>query len=582
MSSVVLQVRDLRVVYRSGTERVVAVDGVNLDLQHGEPLGIVGESGSGKTSLATALVQLRPEATLTGSVIFDGRELIGLHESELRQLRGARIALAVQGSSNAFSPVHRLIRQMIDALSAHGCSASEARNRLLDAADRMHLHTLLLERYPHQLSGGEKQRAMLAMAIAQRPLVLIADEPTSGLDPITAAAVLDDLRTVQADAGFGLIIASHNVVDVLRSTDRVAILYTGRVVEMGASDDVIRNPRHPYTWGLMSSQPALNSARDLRGIRGAPPDPTAPPRGCRFHPRCTQAAAICVEDDPALARHDGRLVACHFGGLIAALSAHDVYYTYPGGNAPAVAGVTLVVRHGEVVAVVGETGSGKTTLARLLVGLLRPQGGRVSLGERRIDDIPSAEMSALRRRLQMVFQDPYEALSTRLTVAELVREPLDIQEIGSRSERDLRVMEILRALHLPVTEAFLGSYSHQLSGGQLQRLGVARALVLEPDVVIADEPVSMLDGSEQANLLNLLKSIQIERGLALVLVSHDIAAACRLADRVVVMHDGRVVEAGSSEAIALHPKDQYTSRLVAASRAVEGDRSGNGQEAEGG
>lgn len=577
VSEPVLRVRDLRVVYRAGSARVAAVDGVSLEVERGERLGIVGESGSGKTSLATALVQLRPEAAITGSIAFEGRELLGLPEAELRQIRGASLALALQGSGSAFSPVHPLLRQMIDAITAHGPSAADARARIVEAAGRMHLRAALLDRYPHQLSGGEKQRAMLAMAIAQRPAVLIADEPTGGLDPITAAAALDDLRAVQSETGFALVVVSHSIVDVLRCTDRVAVLYCGRIVESGDADGVVHEPRHPYTVGLMASQPALNSIRDLRGIRGAPPEPSSPPPGCRFHPRCTQAAAICRDEDPALTRWDGRMLACHLGGLRAALTAQDVHYTYPGTQVPAVSQVDLVVRHGEVVAVVGETGSGKTTLARILVGLLRPQSGHVQLGEQRLDHVPPGEVAALRRSLQMVFQDPYDALSSRLTVRELVREPLDIQHLGSPPERDAKVAEILRALHLPVSDAFLAAHSHQLSGGQLQRLGVARALVLEPTVVIADEPVSMLDGSEQANLLNLLKAIQMDRGLALVLISHDIAAACRLADRVVVMHRGRIVEAGSSEAIALRPKDQYTSRLVAASRAAPaGDGSGGG------
>lgn len=567
--SSLLSVRDLSVAYPSAAGGVVqALSGVSFSLARGEALGIVGESGSGKTTLALTLMGLAPTAQVQGEIVFAERPL-PLHDgAAMRTLRWRRIALAFQASGSAFDPVYPLGAQVMEPLLTHlKLDRPEACRRALALWQEVELPADRFERYPHQLSGGEKQRAMLAMALACDPDLLIVDEPTSGLDVLTRRHIRGLLRT-RRERGLTLIVISHDFADVADLTDRALVLYAGQVAELGPTAPVLDDPAHPYTWGLVNAYPRMDRAKDLGGIRGQPPDPMSPPSGCPFHPRCTQAVARCASEVPPLTPADGRLIACHLGGLQTLLEVRGLSKTFPGGLA-AVREADLVVREGEVVALVGQTGSGKTTLARCLVGLTEPDTGRIRIEGQDLGALRGAARQAARQRLQLIFQDPFEALSPRLTVLELVREPLDIQRLGDRAERDARARRALADVRLPTTAAFLGTYGHQLSGGQLQRVALARALVLEPKLIVADEPVAMLDASEQARVLRLLKDVQNERGMGLLLISHDLALVRKVADRIVVMRRGAIVEAGLSQQILSRPAHAYTRALLAA--AGDGD-----------
>jgi peptide/nickel transport system ATP-binding protein len=575
MNEPLLSVRDLRVHFVPGGGHdgavVRAVDGVSFDLASGGALAIVGETGSGKTTIGRALLGLHPPGSTRGSIRLAGRELVGLPEEEWRPIRWRRVAMAVQGAGSAFDPVYCIGEQIAEPLREHlGLSPSEAAERAGLLAEQVGLEARHLRAYPHQLSGGEKQRAMLAMALSCEPEVLIVDEPTSGQDVLSRARLIDLLRRVRQETA--LILISHDLAAAARVADRVAVLYAGKLAEGGAAQEVLEQPRHPYTWGLLNAYPNMTTARDLRGIRGRAPEASDPPTGCRFHPRCTQAVELCRQTDPPLVEVGGRLIACHLGGLQTLLQARDLRKAFAtndnGGAVTAVHGANLEVYEGEVVALVGETGSGKTTLGRLLVGLLEADGGHVVFEGQDLADVSGRARKALRRRIQFIAQDPFDAVSPRLTVAEIVREPLDVQKVGTAAERDQTVREALLAVGLPTEPAFLGRRAHELSGGQLQRVAIARALVLDPKLVVADEPVSMLDASEQAKVINLLKEIQNERGMGLLLVSHDLALVRKVADRILVMRQGEIVEAGPANRVVTRPEHEYTRALLGAAPAL--------------
>lgn len=578
MKDILLSVRDLHVHFSPADGRdgaaVRAVDGVSFDLAAGEALAIVGETGSGKTSIGRALLGLHPPGSTWGSIHLAGRELVGLPEEAWRSLRWRRIAMAVQNAGSAFDPVYRMGEQIAEPLREHlALSPEEAAARAEALAERVGLEPRHLRAYPHQLSVGEKQRAMLAMALSCTPEILIVDEPTSGQDVLSRARLLDLLRQVRAETGLSLILISHDLAAAAQVAERVAVLYAGKLVEVGTAREILEQPRHPYTWGLLNAYPNMATARDLRGIRGRSPDPSDPPTGCRFHPRCTQAVELCRQEDPPLVEVEGRRIACHLGGLQTLLQARDLRKTFSsnghGETVTAVQSASLEVYEGEVVALVGETGSGKTTLGRLLVGLLEADGGDVVFEGQDLAAVNGRERKALRRRVQFIAQDPFDAISPRLTVAQIVREPLDVQRIGTAAERDDKVRGALRAVGLPAEPAFLSRRAYELSGGQLQRVAIARALVLDPKLIVADEPVSMLDASEQAKVINLLKEIQSERGMGLLLVSHDLALVRKVADRIVVMHHGEIIEAGPTSRIVAQPQHTYTRALLQAAPALD-------------
>jgi peptide/nickel transport system ATP-binding protein len=407
------------------------------------------------------------------------------------------------------------------------------------------------------------------MVLALDPALVVLDEPTAGLDPATRRHLVDRIAASVAARGASLVVISHDLADIARLADRVMVLYAGEAVEVGPTRTVVGEPLHPYTWALVNAHPVLATTKDLRPIRGLPPDPADLPSGCAYHPRCTQAAPVCREARPALTVSGGREIACHLGGLRTLLSAEDLTKTFARGRARirALDGVSLHLREGESLGVIGPSGSGKSTLARILAGHLAPDSGRVLLEGAPI--VPSwrrAERAA-RRLIQLIIQDPWDALSPHLTVEDLVAEPLDLGAEADRGARASLVRQALQDVGLPVADGFLRAYTHELSGGQLQRIVLARALLARPKVLVADEPTSMLDASEQARFVLLLRARQVEMGLGLVLISHDLALVRKVTDRIVVLDEGRVVEEGPSHLVTASARSLTARRLLAAAPA---------------
>ncbi|MDP9020834.1 MAG: ABC transporter ATP-binding protein, partial [Actinomycetota bacterium] len=537
-----LEVENLVVCFGGEVE---ALRGVSFALERGESLAVVGESGSGKSTLALCLAGLIQPPEVRGSVRVGGHELMGADAEDIRRLRWSTVALALQGAP--FNPVATVGAQVAEPLRERlGMRGEDARRRAEELAVEMHLDPALLDRYPHQLSGGERRRALLAMVLTLDPELVVLDEPTAGLDPAIRDDVVSRVAKLAAERGFGLVAISHDLPDVTRLAQRTLVLYAGEAMEVGDTAAVITEPTHPYSWALINAYPVMTTTKDLRPIRGQPPDPRSVPSGCPFHPRCTQAEDVCWQEHPDLRLSRGRQVACHFGGLKTLLSARGVSKTFGSGrrSVRALREVSFEVREGEAVGLIGPSGSGKSTLARILTGHLAPDGGEVILEDAPLPTSWRGAARHRRRRVQLVMQDPWDALSPRLTVAELVREPLDLAKEADRPQRDHAVAEALESVGLPPSGSFLGARTHELSGGQLQRIALARALVVRPKLLVADEPSSMLDASEQARLLVVLRERQAEMGLGLVFVSHDMAVVRKVTDRIVVLGAGRVVEEG--------------------------------------
>lgn len=558
--SPLLEVRDLAVCF-SGT--AAALRGVDLRVDRGASLAVVGESGSGKSTLAKCLAGLLQPPEASGSVRLGGRELLGAPAEVLRALRWSTVALSLQGCP--FNPVVRIGASMAEPLVEHrDLSRADARRRVDELAADVLLDPALLERYPHQLSVGQRRLAALAMVFSLDPELVVLDEPTIGLDPATAGALIDRVRAKAAERGFALIVCSHDLPAAARLADETVVLYAGQVMEAGRHRAVLGDPAHPYTWALVNAYPGLTTTKDLRPIRGQPPDARAMPTGCPFHPRCTQSEAVCTERPVTLRPSRGRDVACHFGGLRTVLSGTGLTKTFRMGRTrlPALRGASVSLRHGEAIAIVGASGSGKSTLARILTGHLEPDAGDVRLDGEVLASSFHAQDRQRRRRVQLVAQDPWDALSSRLTVRELVREPLDIARQDDRQARDTAVGEALTTVGLPASGTFLDARTHELSGGQLQRVALARALIARPSVLVADEPTSMLDASEQARLLVVLRDAQLWHGLALVIVSHDLGAVRKIADRILVLDAGQIVEDGPSHVVASAPRSDAGRRLL--------------------
>ncbi|MFF7455061.1 dipeptide ABC transporter ATP-binding protein [Kitasatospora sp. NPDC008115] len=602
-----LRVRDLRVDFTGprGAAPVPALRGVDLTLRRGETLGIVGESGSGKSVTALAVLGLLPgTARVRGSVRLDGRELLGLPGRELAAVRGRRIAMVFQDPLSALTPVHRIGDQLIEALRVHrpGLGRAAARERAAELLDLVGIPApdRALDRFPHEFSGGMRQRAVIAMAVANDPDVLLADEPTTALDVTIQAQVLDVLRTARRETGAALVLVSHDLGVIAGMADRVAVMYAGRVVETAGVDELFAAPRHPYTLGLLGAVPRLDGRRGpLVPIPGTPAPMAALPHGCPFAARCPLAEDRCRTAEPPLAG-DGHLAACVRAGELAArrpapaevypvpelpapgpplpraqrppvLEVGGLTRTFPllkgtvlkrrVGSVYAVDGVELSIREGETLGLVGESGSGKSTTLFELLRLAAPESGRIELLGRDTAGLSRAEAHRMRSRLQIVFQDPTAALDPRMPVGDIVAEPLRAQR-AAKDEIARRVPELLRQVGLDPAHAV--RYPHQFSGGQRQRISIARALAVRPRLLVLDEPVSALDVSIQAGVLNLLQSLKAELGLSYLLVSHDLSVIRHLADRVGVMYLGRTVEQGEVSAVFGRPRHPYTRALLSA------------------
>ena len=559
-----LKIKDLKCHYQTDIRTVKAVDGVSFEIDEGEILGIVGESGSGKTTVAHGIMGILPENTaISGEIIYSDHVLSSLYCSGLDRFRWKDIAIVFQNGLEVLNPVMKLGTQVTEPMMKHlDISLGQARSKCADLFRTVHLDPKWMDGYPHQLSGGMRQRFLLAMALACDPKLLILDEVTSALDAFTRREIRDLLVDLQKKNGYTMLMISHDLTFVSSVASRVAVMYSGKVVETGHVKDVLSSPRHPYTRGLVHSTPDIFAYKDLWGIPGDIPAGIEF-KGCPFCSRCTQKIKECNEATPYLiAVGGGREIACHRGGVAELLQAKDLNHSYrlPDGQyLKAVDDVHLEVKEGEVLAIIGQTGSGKSTLAHILANVIRPESGNVLfMGE----NVCKCNLGKNLNGIQIVFQDPFSSTSNRFTVLDAIKEPLDINKIGSKEDRLQMVKTSLELVHLPVTDDFLRKYCGELSGGQRQRVALARAMVMEPKLLIADEITSALDVSTSANVLRLLKGLQNRRGFAMIYISHDLSMTLKIADRIAVMDQGRIVETGNSHDVMLSPSDEYTKRLV--------------------
>ena len=607
MNTPLLQIKDLHtdIEIRSGVVR--ALSGVDLHVNPGETLGIVGESGSGKTMTALSLMGLLPQGgkVSSGSIILDGQDLTQLPLKEKRKLRGTKVGMIFQDPLTSLNPTMKIGLQVCEPLRVHeGLSKKEALERAVEILKRVGMPRpeVVINNYPHQLSGGMRQRVMIAMALVCKPRILIADEPTTALDVTTQMQILDLIDELRDEYKMGVILITHDLGVVAGHTDRVAVMYAGRIVETAPTKTLFTEPKHRYTSSLMAALPerALAAGTKLFSIPGAPPSLTNLPVGCRFAARCLWATDECragypdlsgdethtfscfhpvQEGDESPAVLQGKLDSNKTDGAAADApqishetlldvkeasreyeSAGSGFFKREKGVVSAVDRVSITVKKGETYGLVGESGCGKSTVGRLIAGLEPPSGGAIELDGRDLATLKGRDAVRIHRDVQMMFQDSYAAMDPRMRIDQILAEPMSIQKTGNARQIAERIMEILEQVGL--TEEILDRYPHEFSGGQLQRIGFARSLTLAPDLIVADEPVSALDVSVQAQVLNLMKDLQQELGLSYLFISHDLAVVQYMADRIGVMYLGRIVEEGPASEVVKNPKHPYTKALI--------------------
>ncbi len=618
-----LDIRDLSIAYRSPDGDTRAVRGVDLALHPGSIVGLAGESGCGKSTLAYGSVRLlRPPAVITaGSVTYHGRriaggsfDVLGATTPQLRALRWREIAIVFQSAMNALNPVLRIGEQLLDALRAHTPAPEEQlRARAAEMLELVGIPGARMRSYPHELSGGMRQRVMIAMALSVEPEVVIMDEPTTGLDVVVQREILRQVFELKDRLGFSVLFITHDLSLLLEVADRVVIMYAGQVVESAPTAQVRRGAAHPYTRGLLGSFPSLRGERrELSGIPGSPPDLRSEKPGCPFVPRCAFSTDACGQVDMTLRPVDGgdngsalpdHLTACPFvtaltpspavaapgvassppptpaaaavgdsddGRLV--LEAVNLSKEYRSGHGrgasviPAVQEVSFGLRRGWVVALVGESGSGKSTIAKLLAGQERRSGGQIRLDGNDIDPAARRQFRAYKSEVQMVFQDPFASLNPLHTVRYHLERALRVHSARTgRASGPAEVDALLEQVSLTPARKFSDAYPHELSGGQRQRVSIARALAAAPRVLLADEPVSMLDVSIRLEVLDLIADLRTRLDLAVLYITHDIASARYFADEILVMNAGRIVERGPAEELTQHPTHPYTQLLIASS-----------------
>ncbi len=602
-----LAVEDLHVQFDTSRGVVHAVDGISYTVNRGETVAIVGESGCGKSVSSLAIMGLlaKPAGRVTrGRVLFEGRDLLTLSAEEMRAIRGRDIAMIFQEPMTSLNPVLSIGEQIMEPLFIHlKMTKDAAQARALELLQLVGITdgARRLQQYPHQLSGGMRQRVMIAIGLACNPKLIIADEPTTALDVTIQAQILELMKDLSRRLNIAMIIITHNLGVVARYADRVNVMYAAHIIERGTADDVFLRPLHPYTIGLMRSVPRLDLPRDvkLETIEGLPPDLRAPPPGCRFAPRCPFRRDACVATEMTLRdlapnhataciRADeivaGTLVPASLPAKSAAtasttetaepilkVDALRKYFLVPLSGSgmlsskmatvKAVDNVSFTIAPGETLGLVGESGCGKTTVGRTVLKLEEATGGTISFSGVDITHRSPREMRETRRGIQVIFQDPYSSLNPRMTVGQIIAEPLHVYQLAkTKKEQEERVAELLRQVGL--FDYMAERYPHQLSGGQRQRVGIARALALEPRFIVCDEPVSALDVSIQGQIINLLEDLQSRLNLSYLFIAHDLAVVRHISDRVAVMYLGRIVEVADRDELYANPKHPYTQALL--------------------
>ena len=538
----ILEVRNLKVAFDGRT----VVENVNFSLRRGTTLGIVGESGSGKSVSTLALMGLLPKnATISGSAMLEGSELLTLDEEGFRNIRGKRISMIFQEPMTSLNPVQKCGAQVVEMLRQHEeVTAQDARERVIGLFSEVLLPRpeKIFDSYPHEISGGQKQRVMIAMALVNKPDILIADEPTTALDVTVQKTILELLRDLQEKHGTSIIFITHDLGVIAQVADEIMVMYRGKVMEQGPAAEILHNPKEPYTKGLLACRPPLEDK------------PRRLPTVEEYLEGERYAGATTDSDASPLSPHPSPL-----------LSVKDLSVTYtlkrnffgkPVQTLKGVDGVTFDIMEGETLGLVGESGCGKSTLGRALLRLIEHSSGSVSYRNKPLDTLSSKEMRALRPKLQIIFQDPYSSLNPRITIGDAIREPLTVHGGGDRS----KVLELMEQVGLRAE--WYSRYPHELSGGQRQRVCIARALILQPELVICDESVSALDVSVQAQVLNLLNDLKEKYHYTYLFITHDLSVVHYMADRIMVMQKGKIVESGTPDDLFHNPQTDYTRTLI--------------------
>ncbi|MGR6320591.1 ABC transporter ATP-binding protein [Micromonospora soli] len=613
-----LELRDLDtdIALRRGT--VHALDGVSLQVMPGETLGVVGESGSGKTMTALSIMGLLPPGGRVsgGQILFEGRDLRSLPADEVRRIRGVRMGMVFQDPLTSLNPTMRIGFQVGEPLRVHErVGRAEARERTIEILRRVGMPRpdRIVDNYPHELSGGMRQRVAIAMALVCSPRLLIADEPTTALDVTTQRQILELIDDLRDEFGMAVILVTHDLGVIAGRADRVAVMYAGRVVETAPTDQLFRSPQHRYTEALMEALPESATRESgpharLYSIPGLPPDLSRPLTGCRFAPRCRHVTDECRTTDVTLSAGEHQHACLHpvpaaptapvtlpnpvrvepapepvgatagpgepaatpvlsVRALVKNYAAHGRgLLRRAAGQVSAVADVSFDVGPGETFGLVGESGCGKSTVGRLAVGLERPTAGQIMLDGTDIAGLAGRERRRMHRQVQLMFQDSYAAMNPRMRVDAILAEPLEIQKVGDSAARRARIATLLDQVGL--SRRVLERYPHEFSGGQLQRIGLARSLALQPRLIVGDEPVSALDVSIQAQVLNLMRDLQRELGLAYVFISHDLSVVDYMADRIGVMYFGKLVEVGPARDVVRAARHPYTQALIDAVPSV--------------
>lgn len=558
-----IEVKNLGISFQTETSVMKAVSGVNFQVEKGKALGIVGESGSGKSVTALAIMQLLPQQAVinSGSIIFDEKELLGLTKNEIRKYRGNRISMIFQEPMTSLNPVMRCGKQVLETIQLHQkLDKSKAKKQVLELFERVKLPRpeKIYQAYPHEISGGQKQRVMIAMAVANKPDLLIADEPTTALDVTVQKEIISLLNDLRTDFGMSLIFISHDLGVVSAVADEVAVMYKGEIVETGLTSNIFNHPQHPYTQGLLACRPPLDvrlsrlpEIQDFMDSENKE-DFHLKIKQLKESPAGRKQRLAMLYAKPALVdvqhlKKEFILKRNLAGKVTSSLRAVD--------------DVSLKVYPGETLGLVGESGCGKTTLGRSILRLIEPDSGTIYFNENNILALKSARMKAERKNLNIVFQDPYSSLNPHISIGNAIKEAMTVHHLfKNNTERKQKVLELLERVGLK-TEHY-NRYPHEFSGGQRQRIVIARALAVEPRFIICDEAVSALDVSVQARILNLLNDLKKEFGFTYIFISHDLSVVRFMSDRILVMKNGQIIESGDADEVYEHPQNPYTRQLI--------------------